>query len=169
MGVRPDLSGIRVFGSTAYYWINKQQRSEDTTLGFTNFSRARRGMFVGYDETRRAYKILPDGAIKFVVARVVVFDERTVVRRILRLCAHGTEEDSDGEHDDSGNVVYSRGEAKPGMARRLDMNVLDDAASPKHEGARHQLLVSAKSISTCLLYTSPSPRDGLLSRMPSSA
>ena len=24
-------------------------------------------------------------------------------------------------------------------------------------------------ISTCLLYTSPSPRDGLLSRMPSSA
>ena len=25
------------------------------------------------------------------------------------------------------------------------------------------------SLSTCLLYTSPSPRDGLLSRMPSSA
>ena len=30
--------------------------------------------------------------------------------------------------------------------------------------ARHSLLISA-----CLLYTSPSPRDGLLSRMPSSA
>ena len=26
-----------------------------------------------------------------------------------------------------------------------------------------------KSVNTCLLYTSPSPRDGLLSRMPSSA
>ena len=26
-----------------------------------------------------------------------------------------------------------------------------------------------EAISTCLLYTSPSPRDGLLSRMPSSA
>ena len=26
-----------------------------------------------------------------------------------------------------------------------------------------------KRINTCLLYTSPSPRDGLLSRMPSSA
>ena len=26
-----------------------------------------------------------------------------------------------------------------------------------------------QEISTCLLYTSPSPRDGLLSRMPSSA
>ena len=28
---------------------------------------------------------------------------------------------------------------------------------------------SAAVVSTCLLYTSPSPRDGLLSRMPSSA
>ena len=29
--------------------------------------------------------------------------------------------------------------------------------------------LGVKSIKTCLLYTSPSPRDGLLSRMPSSA
>ena len=29
--------------------------------------------------------------------------------------------------------------------------------------------VGAPSNNTCLLYTSPSPRDGLLSRMPSSA
>ena len=28
---------------------------------------------------------------------------------------------------------------------------------------------AAATITTCLLYTSPSPRDGLLSRMPSSA
>ena len=30
-------------------------------------------------------------------------------------------------------------------------------------------LVSIANYETCLLYTSPSPRDGLLSRMPSSA
>ena len=30
-------------------------------------------------------------------------------------------------------------------------------------------IVERERISTCLLYTSPSPRDGLLSRMPSSA
>ena len=29
--------------------------------------------------------------------------------------------------------------------------------------------IQHKNLSTCLLYTSPSPRDGLLSRMPSSA
>ena len=31
------------------------------------------------------------------------------------------------------------------------------------------LIVTNLVMSTCLLYTSPSPRDGLLSRMPSSA
>ena len=30
-------------------------------------------------------------------------------------------------------------------------------------------LVVADTVCSCLLYTSPSPRDGLLSRMPSSA
>ena len=30
-------------------------------------------------------------------------------------------------------------------------------------------LTTLQDVSTCLLYTSPSPRDGLLSRMPSSA
>ena len=33
----------------------------------------------------------------------------------------------------------------------------------------HDLAVIKGMIKTCLLYTSPSPRDGLLSRMPSSA
>ena len=32
-----------------------------------------------------------------------------------------------------------------------------------------QKTVNSETISSCLLYTSPSPRDGLLSRMPSSA
>ena len=31
------------------------------------------------------------------------------------------------------------------------------------------LLTQTATVTTCLLYTSPSPRDGLLSRMPSSA
>ena len=34
---------------------------------------------------------------------------------------------------------------------------------------RDDLLVGCEDLRNCLLYTSPSPRDGLLSRMPSSA
>ena len=35
--------------------------------------------------------------------------------------------------------------------------------------AGYQAIENTEVFSTCLLYTSPSPRDGLLSRMPSSA
>ena len=38
----------------------------------------------------------------------------------------------------------------------------------QHSGKKIKLLLN-KHPYTCLLYTSPSPRDGLLSRMPSSA
>ena len=40
---------------------------------------------------------------------------------------------------------------------------------PKPHGADPQGLLNARPARVCLLYTSPSPRDGLLSRMPSSA
>ena len=36
-------------------------------------------------------------------------------------------------------------------------------------GERDLQALVAREVDTCLLYTSPSPRDGLLSRMPSSA
>ena len=36
-------------------------------------------------------------------------------------------------------------------------------------GLKVELLYAGKRTQACLLYTSPSPRDGLLSRMPSSA
>ena len=45
-----------------------------------------------------------------------------------------------------------------------------DFKSPKHAvDAAIQALKDGHHGYTCLLYTSPSPRDGLLSRMPSSA
>ena len=40
---------------------------------------------------------------------------------------------------------------------------------PPIKGLSGSLLGAAKGAKGCLLYTSPSPRDGLLSRMPSSA
>ena len=65
---------------------------------------------------------------------------------------------------------------RPTKARlRIGMMLLD---KPKHLSADQvyeKLIEKGHSVSkatvynTCLLYTSPSPRDGLLSRMPSSA
>ena len=45
--------------------------------------------------------------------------------------------------------------------REAQVLVLDDG--------EHQRIIEAAQMMDCLLYTSPSPRDGLLSRMPSSA
>ena len=60
---------------------------------------------------------------------------------------------------------------KDPLTRRMDPSYLDAVAAldgqfavltnGEHEGRR--------GVNRCLLYTSPSPRDGLLSRMPSSA
>ena len=43
-----------------------------------------------------------------------------------------------------------------------------DGVTPKEFDAK-MTMSGSKVESVCLLYTSPSPRDGLLSRMPSSA
>ena len=54
-------------------------------------------------------------------------------------------------------VPVTEGIALPGDGRTVPAADLPDGAIPATEAV------------TCLLYTSPSPRDGLLSRMPSSA
>ena len=49
--------------------------------------------------------------------------------------------------------------------RGVSFSFLSDLEDP----IRIPLLVGVSLVAVCLLYTSPSPRDGLLSRMPSSA
>ena len=61
-----------------------------------------------------------------------------------------------------------------GAAYRSEHNSINQAFGSNHIGASapSYILTGMSWIdnsSTCLLYTSPSPRDGLLSRMPSSA
>ena len=54
----------------------------------------------------------------------------------------------------------------------IDCDVLHQYKQECHQiakGDKPWQSINVASITTCLLYTSPSPRDGLLSRMPSSA
>ena len=52
------------------------------------------------------------------------------------------------------------------LARRMN---LEAAKAVKYGGVSEEEALHFVTINPCLLYTSPSPRDGLLSRMPSSA
>ena len=65
-----------------------------------------------------------------------------------------------------GNVIYIDGDKKEAseVLRILDEMVVMSANKEVIDQADVELLSKI-----CLLYTSPSPRDGLLSRMPSSA
>ena len=57
-----------------------------------------------------------------------------------------------------------------GQACEFDYSGTQACKALKDEGYKVILINSnPATIMTCLLYTSPSPRDGLLSRMPSSA
>ena len=51
---------------------------------------------------------------------------------------------------------------------RSNESIQSNEAGDK-KNANHTLAAGSTVLDTCLLYTSPSPRDGLLSRMPSSA
>ena len=54
----------------------------------------------------------------------------------------------------------------------IDFQIVDSQANVSFNGARIEYTSTGTDTllpNTCLLYTSPSPRDGLLSRMPSSA
>ena len=58
-----------------------------------------------------------------------------------------------------------------GAARGVDASYDSEAYDPSQVTPDQNTLAGAEpfTIGSCLLYTSPSPRDGLLSRMPSSA
>ena len=63
--------------------------------------------------------------------------------------------------------VLLGGGARHFLQTQEDGSVIDYI--PQFEAKGYQIVKTATELSACLLYTSPSPRDGLLSRMPSSA
>ena len=62
-----------------------------------------------------------------------------------------------------------RVEEKAALEAEQAAAVVDSAAGTGEGAGGFRRLGSIVLPSSCLLYTSPSPRDGLLSRMPSSA
>ena len=97
---------------------------------------------------------------KFVENLVNVFRE---VRRVLRddgtvWLNLGDSYCGTGHKGDTKDMYFSQGNARNGQSFALNNKI---------EGLKSKDLIGIPW--RCLLYTSPSPRDGLLSRMPSSA
>ena len=69
-------------------------------------------------------------------------------------------------NEDSRNDIVIRGNSPSGLLWRLNGI---DIPNPNHFGALGATGGPVSMLNNCLLYTSPSPRDATLSRMPSSA
>ena len=65
--------------------------------------------------------------------------------------------------EDRGLIIPGKSEKQ--LCDEIVQIARDDFGTEDHWGKK----IVRTGINTCLLYTSPSPRDGLLSRMPSSA
>ena len=86
---------------------------------------------------------------------------------------HAVEDDSDDSDSDSDDEPAPAPAAPPPPVARLlpsaDAMLSGDAPVPEYLRRPGAAAAAAEPNYDCLLYTSPSPRDGLLSRMPSSA
>ena len=65
----------------------------------------------------------------------------------------------------STNIVRNN----PAVMAAIQKNILEHISLMAQEQVQLEFREQMQQMMICLLYTSPSPRDGLLSRMPSSA
>ena len=70
-------------------------------------------------------------------------------------------------------AIFLKGKFEASWIKKLQTGIEKDIKNPSPRFKSHTLEKGVPAYLedywTCLLYTSPSPRDGLLSRMPSSA
>ena len=71
--------------------------------------------------------------------------------------------------EEIGEFKAIAGSAEDGPVLMLNLNRYVEEANFPDGKLYHEYMTVLDQLLSCLLYTSPSPRDGLLSRMPSSA
>ena len=67
-GKKPEVSHLRIFGCPVYIHIPKEKRTKLDPSG-------KKGIFVGYSESSKAYRIYFPGYKKIDISRDVTFDE----------------------------------------------------------------------------------------------
>jgi len=77
-GKNPDIGHLRIFGCITYSYIPKEKRTKlEPTI--------EKGIFVGYSETSKAFRIYIPAQRKVVVRRDVKFEEDRAFRRSWEL------------------------------------------------------------------------------------
>jgi hypothetical protein len=72
--VNPEVGHFRIFGCPIYFHISKEKRSKLDPSG-------RKGTFVGYNESSKAYRIYIPGQRQIKVSKDLIFEEEITFRR----------------------------------------------------------------------------------------
>jgi hypothetical protein len=84
---KPSVDHLRIFGSLVYIHVPKEKRTKLEPSG-------KKGTFVGYSETSKAYRIYVPGKKYIEVSRDVTFHEEVVFRRSRELPCYTEEQEA---------------------------------------------------------------------------
>jgi hypothetical protein len=73
-GVKPEIGHFRIFGCPVYFHVPKEKRSKLEPSG-------RKGTFVGYSESSKAYRIYIPVQRQIEISRDVTFEEEIAFQR----------------------------------------------------------------------------------------
>jgi hypothetical protein len=90
-GKKPSVEHLRIFGCPVYIHVPKDKRKKLEPSG-------KRGIFVGYSESSKAYRIYVPGQQKIEISRDVTFDERIAFKKSIEEPIESNEEE---EHEDT--------------------------------------------------------------------
>jgi hypothetical protein len=74
LGIKPEVGNLRIFGCPVYIHVPKEKRKNMESLG-------KKGVFVGYSEKSKAYRIYVPGQRKIEVSRYVTFHEEATFKK----------------------------------------------------------------------------------------
>ena len=74
MGKKPEVSYFKIFGCPVYVHISKEKRTKLDPSG-------KKGIFVGYCEVSKAFRIYIPGFHHMEISRDVTFDEEAALKR----------------------------------------------------------------------------------------
>jgi hypothetical protein len=78
LGIKPEVWNLRIFGCLIYIHVPKEKRTQMETSG-------KKGVFVGYSEISKAYRIYVPSQRKIEVRRYVNFHEESAFKKSREL------------------------------------------------------------------------------------
>ena len=107
-GKKPDVSHFRIFGSPIYFHVLKEKRSK---LGASG----KKGIFVGYSENSKGYRIYVASQKEVEISHDVTFDEDMALRKINNLPILRKDKEAD-----TGNQGEKEDETMPDVDESMD-------------------------------------------------